>query len=123
MANLVYKSNGKQITFANFEKVRMNPLRYRVDMCSHCHDKYRDIIGNHADKGGVANGICVVHGCMHEANYYVDFEADEVDIVENMDDIIAVLEHNDMSLGDRGKQDGQYYHEVEFYSPEGEIFK
>lgn len=33
---------------------------------------------------------------------------------------IAILEENDVTVSERYEQDGEYYREIEFYSPEGE---
>ena len=33
---------------------------------------------------------------------------------------IAILEENDITVSERYEQDGEYYREIEFYSPEGE---
>ena len=51
---------------------------YWAEMCPHCYNKYKDILGNRADDGGCACGTCSVSGCENEADYYVDFDKDEV---------------------------------------------
>ena len=48
-----------------------------VEMCKHHHNIYKGILGNRFDDGG-ACGICSVLGCDREADYYVDFKANEV---------------------------------------------
>ena len=51
-------------------------------MCPHCHNKYRSILGNRADDGGTAQGTCSVKGCENKADYYVDFDKNEVEFGE-----------------------------------------
>lgn len=50
-------------------------------MCPHCHNKYKGILGNRADDGGIAWATCYVKGCNNEADYYVDFDMNEVEFI------------------------------------------
>ena len=69
---------GKQIVFDDYVDNTIEFNSYWVEMCSHCHNKYRGILGKRADDGGTACGTCSVKGCENEANYYVDFNKNEV---------------------------------------------
>ena len=52
-----------------------------VGVCSCCANKYADALKGHLDDYG--SGCCSVLGCENEADYYVDFLADEnVKIIE-----------------------------------------
>lgn len=82
LKNLVFTSKrGKQIVFDDFcddyEDDEENPFVW-VEMCPHCHRKYRGILGNRCDDGGSAQGTCSVKGCYNTANYYVDFKPNEL---------------------------------------------
>lgn len=87
--NMVFTSKrGKQIVFDDFCKEDA----YKddgtiievawVEMCPHCHRKYRGILGNRCDDGGTAQGMCSVKGCNNQADYYVDFNWSENNEVE-----------------------------------------
>lgn len=83
MADMIYTSKrGKQIVFDDFEDNTEEYDSYWVEMCPHCHNKYRGILGNRADDGGTACGTCSVKGCENEADYYVDFNMNEVTFIE-----------------------------------------
>lgn len=78
MAYMIYASKkGKKIIFDDYSD-NAEDDSYWVEMCKHCHNKYRGILGNRADDGGTAPGICSVKGCENEAHYYVDFSNNEV---------------------------------------------
>lgn len=84
--NLVYTSKrGKQIVFDDFCDDYANDEEFPpfiwVEMCPHCHRKYRGILGGRCDDGGSAQGTCSVKGCDNTANYYVDFNPNEVKII------------------------------------------
>lgn len=80
--DMTYTSKrGKQIVFDDFEDNTEEYDSYWVEMCPHCHNKYRGILGNRADRGS-AWGTCSVKGCNNEADYYVDFHMDEVEFTE-----------------------------------------
>lgn len=53
-------------------------------MCPHCHNQYRNILGGRWSDIGEAQRICSVEGCSNEADYYVDFKAEEIDIKEEL---------------------------------------
>lgn len=76
---MIYTSRrGKQITFDDFEDNTEEYGTYWVEMCPHCHNKYKNIIKGKVSDG--AMGTCSVAGCYNEANYYVDFNTTEVQI-------------------------------------------
>lgn len=84
--NLLFTSpKGKTILFDDFveeyDEEYKKDRPYWVEMCPHCHRKYRNILAGHFDEGG--QGTCSVAGCMNDASYYVDFLAtDNLKIVE-----------------------------------------
>ena len=83
MLNMVYTSKrGKQITFDDFEDNTADFDSYWGEMCPSCHNKYRGILGDRASIG--AMGTCSVKGCENEADYYVDFNKNEVSFIEEM---------------------------------------
>ena len=88
--NMVFTSKrGKQIVFDDFcddyENDEEIPFVW-VEMCPHCHRKYRVILGNRCDDGGTAQGMCSVKGCNNTANYYVDFNPNEVTFILEEDE-------------------------------------
>lgn len=81
--DMIYTSKrGKQIVFDDYADDTEEYKSYWVEMCPHCHNKYKGILGNRADDGGTACGTCSVKGCNNEANYYVDFGINEVAFVD-----------------------------------------
>lgn len=81
MANMIYASKrGKQIVFDDWVDNTEEYNSYWVEMCSHCHNKYRGILGKRASDG--AMGTCSVKCCENEADYYVDFSKDEVEFIK-----------------------------------------
>ncbi len=83
MADMIYTSKrGKQIVFDDFEDNTEEYDSYWVEMCPHCHNKYKGVLGNRADDGGTACGTCSVKGCENDADYYVDFNMNEVTFIE-----------------------------------------
>ena len=84
--NLLFTSpNGETILFDDFVKEThddyMAERPYWAEMCPACRKKYRHILAEHFDDGGM--GTCSVAGCNNEAGYYVDFfSTDNVKIVE-----------------------------------------
>lgn len=88
MKKLKYTSKrGKTIIFDSFEENEnwreecLSP--YWVGICPHCHNKYKGILGYRVGDGGSGEGSCGVLGCENtNACYYVDFEEDDVKIVE-----------------------------------------
>lgn len=80
---MIYNSKrGKQIVFDDYVNNTEEYNSYWVEMCPHCHNKYRGILGSRADDRGSAQGICSVKGCENTADYYVDFDENEVSFVE-----------------------------------------
>lgn len=52
---------------------------YWVYMCPSCHNKYKSIIKNKCSKTASGEACCSVKGCEnHNAEYYVDFEKEEI---------------------------------------------
>ena len=45
---------------------------------------------------------------------------EEITMFDINEKTIAILEENDITVSERYEQDGEYYREIEFYSPEGE---
>lgn len=79
MTKMIYTSKrGTQIVFDDYVDNTKEFNSYWVEMCPQCYQKYRDIIRNKADDGGTAPGTCSVAGCENEADYYVDFNVNEV---------------------------------------------
>lgn len=56
---------------------------YWVSICPDCLEKYKCILGENRISDG-ASGFCCVCGCgeTENAEYYVDFSADEVEEIE-----------------------------------------
>lgn len=74
MKVMVYKN----IVFDDFVDNTKEYNSYYVGMCPHCYNKYKNILGNRVDEGGSPWGTCYVNGCWNEADYYVDFDMNEV---------------------------------------------
>ena len=55
-----------------------------VEICKDCYEKHKDVFCGHVTDDN-ARGYCCVCGCGQTENawYYVDFSADEVEIVES----------------------------------------
>lgn len=100
MLKAIFKSNsGQKIVFDDFCTESEYDTVW-VEMCTHCHNQYKNILGGRcSDKGkasgfcsaegcdneaGYYVGICSVEGCDNEADYYVDFKAKEIDIKEEL---------------------------------------
>lgn len=75
--NMIYK----QIVFDDYTDDTEKYSTYWVEMCPHCYSKYKDILGSRADDGGTACSTCSVKGCDKEADYYVDFDMNEVEFI------------------------------------------
>lgn len=80
---MIYNSKReKQIVFDDYVDNTEEYNSYWVEMCPHCHNKYRGILGSRVDDGGIAQEICSVKDCENTADYYVDFDENEVRFVE-----------------------------------------
>ena len=55
-----------------------------VHICESCYQKHKKKIGNRIDIGS-ANGYCSVEGCWNDADHYVDFVPDDIQIIEEPD--------------------------------------
>ena len=76
--NMVYVSTDeKKIVFDDFVDNTIEYNSYWVGMCSDCYDKYKNILGSRVSHDG--SGCCSVCGCWNEADYYVDFDMNEVE--------------------------------------------
>lgn len=86
---MIYTSKrGKQIVFDDYSDSSLNDTgTYWAEMCPHCHNKYRGILGNRCDEGGTACGTCSVSGCENDADYYVDFDKDEVSFISEISEL------------------------------------
>lgn len=83
MTKMIYTSKrGKQIVFDDFVDNTEEYQSYWVEMCPHCHNKYRGILCKRVNRGS-AWGTCSVDGCENEADYYVDFDMNEVTFRED----------------------------------------
>lgn len=75
--DMIFISNDdKQIVFDDYVDNTFEYNSYWVGMCSHCHNKYKGVLGNRVDDCG--SGVCSVKGCSNEADYYIDFDMNEV---------------------------------------------
>ena len=80
--NMIYTSkHGKQIIFDDYVDNTFEYNSYWVGMCPHCHNKYKNILGNRIDNCG--SGCCSVKGCDNEASYYVDLDMNEVEFIDD----------------------------------------
>lgn len=83
MKNMIYISKkGSLIVFDDYEDNTEDYNSYWVEMCPHCRNKYKHILGKRVDDGNSAWGVCSVKGCENDAEYYVDFGMNEVEFVE-----------------------------------------
>ena len=80
-----YSKGEDSITFDDFEDNTEEYGSYWVEMCPTCLEKYKSILGSRMDDGGTACATCSVEGCHNEADYYVDFDKNEVTFEESSD--------------------------------------
>lgn len=79
MSDMIYTAkSGEEIVFDDFVKSTEEYKSYWVEICPRCHNKYKHILGNRCSEEGDAQGTCSVKGCWNEADYYVDFDMNEV---------------------------------------------
>lgn len=77
-------SNEKfQIIFDDAVDEREEYDSWWVGMCSECFSKHKESLKNKADNCG--SGICSVHGCNNEADFYIDFKSDELSEVSEFE--------------------------------------
>ena len=80
--DMIFKSeHNEKIVFDDYVDNTEEYDSYYVEMCEDCLNKHKDILGNRVDDGG-ACGICSVKGCNNVADYYVDFDKNEVEFVD-----------------------------------------
>ena len=85
---MIYTSKrGKTIVFDNWEENENwkedNLSPYWVDLCPHCHNKFKGILKNKICDWGSGVAACSVEGCKNmNAGYYADFNEDDVSFVE-----------------------------------------
>ena len=85
MINMVYTSCKKQIVFDDYVDEVKEYNAYYVEVCEHCRNKHKDILATRVDDSGSPWGTCFVKGCNNEADYYVDFNKDEVEFFDEAD--------------------------------------
>lgn len=81
MEKLIYKG----IEFDDFVDEVEEYGTYYVHICDTCYQKYKTEIGDRIDKDS-ANGYCSVKGCWNEAEHYVDFTPEDVQIVKECEE-------------------------------------
>ena len=79
-------NNGKKIRFDDFQDNTKEYNSFWVEMCPSCLEKYKDMISSKTSTG--AMGTCSVEGCNNEADYYVDFNENEVTFTESNDNAL-----------------------------------
>ena len=85
MANMKFTAaNGKSIIFDDFVDNTKEYDSYWATMCPACYNKHKDILGKRAGDKGEASGTCSVKGCQNEADYYVDYDKNEVSFLEDV---------------------------------------
>lgn len=75
MKTMIYED----IVFDDFVDEVKEYGAYYVSMCPCCCEKYEHILGDKVDECSTAWGTCSVKGCSNEADYYIDFDANEVE--------------------------------------------
>ena len=85
MKDMVYSSpKGKRVAFDDYAGPVEDFRTYWSQICPHCHNKYRGILGKKSSRDGSDTATCGVKGCNNTgASYYVDFEANEVVFMED----------------------------------------
>lgn len=78
--NMTYSKNGQSIVFDDFCDNTSEFNSYWINMCPHCFEKYKSILNGKEDSAGM--GICSIKGCNNPAEYYIDFNKDEVSFTE-----------------------------------------
>lgn len=73
-------SQSCQIVFDDFIDNTKEYHSFWAEMCPHCVEKYKRVLGNRISDG--ACGTCSVKGCDFEAEYYVDFDKKEISFHE-----------------------------------------
>ena len=84
--NMVYTpKRGQRIVFDCYEDCTEEFGTYWADMCLSCYNKYKNILGNRVSESGSVAAACYVKGCQNrEADYYVDFDMEEVDFEDEV---------------------------------------
>lgn len=80
--NMIYASkSGERIVFDDYTDNVKEYDVYWTEICPHCRNKYKSILGNRVDDDNSAWGTCSVKGCYNFADFYVDFNANEVEFI------------------------------------------
>ena len=80
----MYKLLYKGIKFDDFVDEVEEYGTYYVEICNKCYQKHKAEIGNRLDENS-AEGCCSVEGCWNDADHYVGFVPDDIQIVEEPD--------------------------------------
>lgn len=73
-----HAENGQELIFDDFSDNLEEYDSYWAELCPDCYKRYGEVLGNRVDECGCARGICSIKGCANEADYYIDFKANEV---------------------------------------------
>lgn len=82
MKNMIFKYDKNLIVFDDYVDETEEYDAYYVEVCSCCRDKYKSVLAIRVDDDGSCWGTCFVDGCNNEADYYVDFNKDEVEFID-----------------------------------------
>lgn len=79
MEKLIFRTDNEAVIFDDFENDVEAYRQYWVEMCPCCRSRFESLLEGRFEDNA-AQGICSVEGCENEAEYYVDFDMDEVEI-------------------------------------------
>lgn len=81
MEKLIFRAGNEAVVFDDFVDDTKDYRQYWVGICPCCKNKFNSLLKDRIDEN-VAEGLCSVEGCENEAEYCIDFDMDEVEIVE-----------------------------------------
>ena len=81
MGKLIFRTDNKTVIFDDFVDDTKDYRQYWVGICPCCKNKFGSLLNDRIDENA-ADGLCSVEGCENEAEYCVDFDMEEVEIVE-----------------------------------------
>lgn len=81
MFYMLYNKGAQSIVFDDFAPMETEGS-YWVNMCPRCRDRYFKYLKNKVDDCVPAGLTCSVLGCFNEADFYVDFEPEEIKFVK-----------------------------------------